>query len=210
MAGGLKQWMTVGALVSAAWVVALPAAQAAEPVRVLCQTTQGDMAIKVNPDWSPLAARRFLQLVDDGFFTRMPLFRCVEGFICQMGAALPHKGLKNYPAFADDPPQPELRHFKRGYLSFAGAGPNTRSTYLFITLGDKVDSLGANPWETPFGVVEAESMQKTVSHFYTGYGDMAPWGKGPDAQKIGTLDGAAYLKRDFPQLDYINTCAVQK
>ena len=189
---------------------AVSAQDAPAPARVLCQTTKGELAIKVQPAWSPLGAARFLQMVNDGFFNDLPLFRCVDGFICQMGAEIPHKGARNYSPIADDPQQAELRHFKRGYLSFAGASANSRSTHLFITLGEKIDSLGSMPWETPFGYVEADSMKKTVRQFNTSYGDMPPWGAGPDPQKITRPDGAAYLKAQYPQLDYINSCTVQK
>ena len=96
--------------------------------------------------------------------------------------------------------------FKRGYLSFAGNGDNSRSTDMFITLGENVDSLGKMPWETPFGFVNPESMQKTVSQFNTKYGDIPPWGKGPDPQRLPAPDGASYLNNNFPQLDYILSC----
>lgn len=178
-----------------------------KPVSVNCKTTKGDLDIAVQPAWSPLGAARFLQLVDDGFFTNVPLFRCVNNFICQFGAIPPHPGAKTYAPIADDPRQPALRPFKRGYLSFAGAGPNTRSTQMFITLGDNVGGLGEQAWETPFAQIMPASVQSTVAHLNTSYGDMPPWGKGPDPQKIAASDGATYLTQNYPQLDYIKSCA---
>jgi cyclophilin family peptidyl-prolyl cis-trans isomerase len=175
-------------------------------VTVSCETTKGNMEIVVRPSWSPLGAERFLQLVDDGFFQNIPLFRCVDNFLCQFGAALPRKDAKAYSPIRDDPKLPELRRFKRGFMSFAGNGENSRATHMFITLGENVESLGTMPWETPFGYVTPESMEKTVSRFTTSYGDIAPWGKGPDPGRIGSADGAEYLKQNFPQLDYIVSC----
>jgi len=176
-------------------------------VRVLCVTTKGDVEIVVQPDWSPVGAARFLQLVDDGFYKDIPLFRCVDNFLCQFGAPLRRNDARSYSPIRDDLRMPALRNFRRGYMSFAGNGPNSRSTHMFITLGDNIEALGTMPWETPFGFVTADSMQKTVSRFTTSYGDIAPWGAGPDPQRIEAADGAAYLKSNFPLLDYITSCS---
>jgi peptidyl-prolyl cis-trans isomerase A (cyclophilin A) len=176
-------------------------------VKVVCETTKGEVDIVVEPDWSPLGAARFLQLVDDGFFHDVPLFRCVDNFLCQFGAVPPRPGAKTYSTIPDDPKIPALRNFQRGYMSFAGNGGNSRSTHMFITLGEKLDALGTMPWETPFGYVTSESMKKTATRFTTSYGDIAPWGAGPDPRKIEAADGAFYLKRDFPALDYIKSCS---
>ncbi|KAF0811454.1 putative bifunctional phosphatase/peptidyl-prolyl cis-trans isomerase [Andreprevotia sp. IGB-42] len=186
--------------------LAAKASKAPATVNVQCKTSKGDLDIVVEPAWAPLGAARFLQMVDDGYFKQVPLFRCVNNFLCQLGALPPRKDAKNYSPIADDTKQPALRNFKRGYLSFAGSGPNSRATHLFITLGDKIDSLGTMSWETPFGYIAPASLGNTVGQFNTGYGDMPPWGNGPDPQKIEAPDGAAYLKKNFPQLDYINSC----
>ncbi len=180
--------------------------QPSSPVKIACQTTKGKIDIIIEPTWSPLGAARFLQMVDDGFFRDVPLFRCVDNFLCQFGAVTPRPGVKRYSTIADDPKNPALRHFKRGFLSFAGNGENSRATHMFITLGENVESLGTMPWETPFGYITPESMQQTVSRFNTSYGDIAPWGRGPDPQKITAIDGAMYLKMNFPALDYIQAC----
>jgi len=176
-------------------------------ITVSCETTKGNMQVVVKPDWSPLGAQRFLQLVDEGFFRDVPLFRCVDNFLCQFGAALPRQDARNYAPIKDDPKLPELRRFKRGFMSFAGNGPNSRATHMFITLGENLESLGTMPWETPFGYVTQESMEKTARRFTTSYGDIAPWGAGPDPQRIGAADGAEYLKKNFPLLDYIVSCS---
>ncbi len=36
--------------------------------------------------------------------------------------------------------------FKRGYVSFAGGGPNTRTTQLFIAYVDSERNWGKSPW----------------------------------------------------------------
>jgi peptidyl-prolyl cis-trans isomerase A (cyclophilin A) len=87
---------------------------------------------------------------------------------------------------------------KRGAITFATAGPNTRTTQLFINYADNasLDGMGF----TPFGqVVDGMSV---VDSLYKGYGEGAPQGRGPDQGRIQS-EGNAYLKQDFPQLDYI-------
>ncbi|WP_169741322.1 peptidylprolyl isomerase [Andreprevotia chitinilytica] len=203
----MKQLLLAVMLTTCASTYVNAAQDKTNSVKVTCDTTKGKLDIVVEKDWSPLGAARFLQLVDDGFFKNVPLFRCVDNFLCQFGYAPPRKDAKTYSTIGDDPKQPALRNFKRGYLSFAGSGEKSRSNHMFITLGEKVESLGTQPWETPFGYITPDSLKKTVSQFNTSYGDMAPWGKGPDPQKISAADGAAYLKKEFPQLDYINSCS---
>ncbi|KAI2491117.1 peptidyl-prolyl cis-trans isomerase [Fragilaria crotonensis] len=101
--------------------------------------------------------------------------------------------------------------FQPGYMSYAGSGPDSRSSEIFIVMPDTGEAQLAyfgkeNSWETPFGFVEPESMS-TVAQWYD-YGDMPPWGSGPDPQLIYEEDGYEYLKREFPKLSYINECRI--
>jgi cyclophilin family peptidyl-prolyl cis-trans isomerase len=175
------------------------------PVQVDCQTTKGQLEIQVMTQWSPIGAKRFLELVDDGYFNHLPLFRCMQNFICQFGPALPSAHVKTYSPIADDPPRSDLRSFREGYVSFAGYAPNTREADLFIALA-AAPSLGTQPWETPIGYVTDASMS-TVRQFNTSYGDTYPTGHGPERQKITAADGDEYLKNNFPNLDYFLSCS---
>ena len=195
------------------WRYTLPRNVEDEAIHVECQTTKGVLNFIIRRDWAPLGADRFLNLVDDGYLTDIALFRCMKDFVCQFGA----KPLgKVYPPLADDPPG---RPFQRGYLSFAGAGVGSRSSHLFIALGAGVGAgaragagagaggaLGTQPWETPIGYVTDETISSTVSAFNTSYGESAPAGRGPDPLKIQAADGAEYLRRNFPDLDFIQSC----
>ncbi|HYL77712.1 MAG TPA: peptidylprolyl isomerase, partial [Bryobacteraceae bacterium] len=86
----------------------------------------------------------------------------------------------------------------RGFISFATRGPNTRTTQLFINFGDnaRLDSMGF----APFGKV-MEGME-VVDQIYSGYGE------NPQQQLIES-QGNAYLKAQFPELDYIKTTKVE-
>lgn len=48
--------------------------------------------------------------------------------------------------------------FRKGTLSFAGTGPHSRNTQIFITLSDQTGKLGKNPWEAPIGHVVEEDL----------------------------------------------------
>ena len=172
---------------------------------VQCRSTKGDFVIEVFQDWSPLGARRFLDLVEVGFFTDIGLFRCVDNFLTQFGISdnpdLKHWHEDNIP----DDPNLNLG-IKKYYVSYAGGGPNTRSTQIFIAFED-LDFLGREPWETPFGrIVEGFEV---IDSLYTGYGDIAGFGTGPDQQRI-YQEGNQYLRENFPALDYIESCEFVK
>jgi peptidyl-prolyl cis-trans isomerase A (cyclophilin A) len=118
---------------------------------VECETTKGSITIEVIPSWAPLGAERFLELIDDSFFTNIALFRSVPKFLAQFGISdNPVKKHWHRQAIRDDPSLNLGIH--KGYVSFAGGGPNTRSTQIFIAFED-LDFLGKEPWETPFGRV---------------------------------------------------------
>jgi peptidyl-prolyl cis-trans isomerase A (cyclophilin A) len=86
----------------------------------------------------------------------------------------------------------------RGYITFATAGPNTRTTQLFINLANngRLDSMKFSP----FGRV-IQGMD-VVESLYGGYGEGAPNGNGPSQDKI-TEEGNSYLRENFPKLDYV-------
>jgi peptidyl-prolyl cis-trans isomerase A (cyclophilin A) len=117
---------------------------------VECSTSKGPLKIEIYREWSPLGADRFLELVKDQFFTNIGLFRCVHNFLVQFGISEdPAKKHWHGESIKDDPNL--HKRIKKHFLSYAGGGPNTRSTQLFIAFED-LDFLGKEPWETPFGM----------------------------------------------------------
>lgn len=116
---------------------------------VTCTTSKGPIAIEVIPEWSPLGAKRFLDLVKDNFYTDIALYRSVDKFLTQFGIT-DNIDLKHWhhERINDDP---NLNiGIKKHYISFAGSGPNSRTTQIFIAYND-LPFLGKSPWETPFG-----------------------------------------------------------
>jgi peptidyl-prolyl cis-trans isomerase A (cyclophilin A) len=104
---------------------------------------------------------------------------------------------KKWGSLSDDPVKESN---KPGYITFATAGPGTRTTQVFINYGDnaRLDGQGF----APFGKVV--SGMDVVQQFYSEYGEGAPQGAGPAQDQIQSL-GNTYLERDFPKLDYIKT-----
>lgn len=170
---------------------------------VHCDTTKGPLSIEVHRDWAPLGANRFLELINDDFFTDIAFYRCVNRFLTQFGIS-DHSDKKHWhrQQIKDDP---NLNlGIKKNYVSFAGGGPNTRSTQIFIAFED-LDFLGHEPWETPFGVVVEG--QSTLDNLYKEYGDIPPFGEGPDQQEI-FKQGNGYVRQFYPEVDFIHSCAV--
>jgi peptidyl-prolyl cis-trans isomerase A (cyclophilin A) len=162
---------------------------------VKCETTKGELLIHIYRDWAPLGADRFKLLVEIGFFRDIGMFRTVKGFLSQFGIS-DKKIFKYWHVSRIKDDENKNLGIKKHYLSFAGAGPDTRSTQMFIALED-LNFLGKSPWETPFGeVVEGHDV---LEQLYTGYGE------NPKQQMIH-VEGNEYLRREFPNLDYIQEC----
>jgi peptidyl-prolyl cis-trans isomerase A (cyclophilin A) len=166
-------------------------------------TTKGDFVIQVTRAWSPLGADRFYNLVRHHFFDDASFFRVVSGFIIQFGLSPTpsvNKALDNA-TIKDDPVTQSNR---TGTITFATSGPNTRSTQVFINLGDNssLDSQGF----APFGQVT--SGMDVVQALYSGYGDLPEMGgRGPSEATI-SAQGKPYLDKNFPKLDSIISATI--
>lgn len=165
-------------------------------------TTKGKITIEVTRANSPNGADRFYNLVKSGYFKDIAFFRVVSGFMVQFGIhGDPAVSAKWRAAnISDDPVKASNT---RGALTFATAGPNTRTTQLFINFGDNavLDRQGFSP----FGKV-IEGMD-VVDKINSEYGEGAPGGRGPHQGRI-QAEGNAYLKKDFPNLDYIKSATI--
>jgi peptidyl-prolyl cis-trans isomerase A (cyclophilin A) len=184
--------------------VATPKKETAPEVfQVNLDTSKGPVTIEVHREWAPIGVDHFYNLVKTGFFDNARFFRVVRGFVVQFGiAANPetHRLWQNT-SLRDDPvAQPNTR----GMVTYATAGPNTRTTQIFINLRDNrpLDRDGF----APFGKVTAG--MDVVDSFYNSYGDMPPGGQGPDPSQI-QLRGNEYLESRFPRLDYIKKATIQ-
>ena len=181
-----------------------PDAASPESFRVKFETTKGDFTVEVTRGWAPKGADRFYRLVTEGYFKDIRFFRVLPGFMAQFGLS----GDPALNAKMDSlriPDDPVTQSNKRGMLTFATAGPDTRSNQFFINYGDNasLDSQGFSP----FGRV-VDGM-KVVDALYGGYGEGAPNGPGPSQDSI-VKQGNEYLRRAFPKLDYIKSATIVK
>lgn len=160
-------------------------------------TTKGNFTVRVTRAWAPLGADRFYNLVKHNFFNDAAFFRIVPNFIVQFGLSADPSvnGAWRSANIKDDP---VTQGNKPGYITFATAGPNTRTTQLFINLGNNsfLDRQGFSP----FG--EVTQGMDVVRGLYAGYGES------PDQGAI-TRQGKAYLDKSFPKLDSIKTATIK-
>ena len=170
------------------------------------ETTKGNFTVEVTRAWAPHGADRFYNLVKIGFFQDIAIFRAINGFMFQFGIhGDPKVSAAWRPArIPDDPVNSAVASNNTGYLTFAKAGPNTRTTQMFINFRNNgnLDGMGF----PPIGKIIDNGMD-VASKINTEYGEGAPGGRGP-AQGMVQMQGNAYLKKDFPNLDYIKSVKI--
>lgn len=167
-------------------------------------TSKGTFVIEVHRDWSPNGADRFYNLVKNGFFNDARFFRVIDGFMVQFGIS-GNPDLSAVWREARIPDDPVKQSNTRGMVSFATAGPGTRTTQVFINYGDNAGLDGQG--FSPFGQVV--SGMDVVDSFFKGYGEGAPRGQGPDQGRV-QMEGNAYLMTDFPKLDYVKKATIEQ
>jgi peptidyl-prolyl cis-trans isomerase A (cyclophilin A) len=166
-------------------------------------TSKGAFVIEVHRDWAPNGADRFYNLVKNGFFNDARFFRVISGFMVQFGIHADPK-ISAVWRDADIKDDPVKESNKRGLVTFATAGPDTRTTQVFINFGNNtaLDDQGFSP----FGQVI--SGMNVVDQLYSEYGEGAPSGQGPD-QGLVQKQGNAYLAKGFPKLDFIRKATIE-
>jgi peptidyl-prolyl cis-trans isomerase A (cyclophilin A) len=164
-------------------------------------TSKGPFVITVHKDWAPKGADRFYNLVKSGYFDEIRFFRVIPNFMAQFGIhGTPAVSAAWQTARITDDPVKQSN--KRGYVTFATAGPNTRTTQLFVNFGDNagLDKQGFSP----FG--EVTTGMDVVDKLYNGYGEIY---KQKDFQLPRFMsEGNAYLTKQFPRMDYIKTATI--
>lgn len=177
-------------------------ATAPDTFKAVFDTTKGKFTIQVTRSLSPNGADRFYNLVKSGYFKDVAFFRVVPGFMCQFGISGDPAVSANWRG-ASIPDDAVKGSNTRGTITFAMAGPNTRTTQLFINFGNNtfLDGQGFSP----FGKV-IDGMD-VVDKINSQYGDGPPGGSGPDQGQI-QMQGNSYLKKNFPGLDYINSATI--
>jgi len=176
--------------------------KAPDTFRVTFDTSKGPFVVTVHRDWAPNGADRFYNLVKAGFYDDVRFFRVIPNFMAQFGIHGTPAVMSAWRSaqIKDDPVK---QSNQRGFVVFATAGPNTRTTQLFINFKDN-SSLDKQGF-APFG--EVTKGMDVVDKIYDGYGEGAPRGKGPEQGRLQN-EGNAYLVKEFPKLDYIKTATI--
>ena len=173
--------------------------KAPDTYQVKFTTTKGDFTVTVTRAWAPRGADRFYNLAKHHFYNDASFFRVLTGFVAQFGLSAypPVSAAWSKATIADDP---VTQSNKKYYLTFATAGPNTRTTQVFINLADnpRLDGMGFAAF------AQVTEGMNVVDTLYADYGEGAPSGGGPDQGEIEKL-GKSYLDKGWPKLDSIKT-----
>ena len=169
-------------------------------------TSVGAFVIEVHREWAPQGADRFYNLVKNGFYDGVRFFRVIPGFMAQFG-------IHGDPAVsaawraARIPDDPVKQSNKRGFVTYAMGGPDSRTTQVFINFGDNstLDKTPGNAF-APFGQVTGGGMA-VVDKINGEYGEGAPRGRGPDQTRVQT-EGNAFLMKEFPKLDHVKKATI--
>ena len=167
--------------------------EAPSSFKIKVSTSKGLFVLNCQKDWAPLGANRFYHLVNIGFFSEVRFFRYVKNFVVQFGISgdpQTNSVWKNSNINDDPVKQSNVK----GTLSFATAGPNTRTTQLFINLADnkRLDAMGFAPL-----CIVSEGMEN-IQKLYSEYGEAAS-----NQQNQIESEGNEFLNKNFPNLDYI-------
>src|SRR5215467_14072653 len=165
--------------------------QAPATYKAKFDTSRGAFVIEVHRDWAPIGADRFYNLVKNGFFDECRFFRVVPDFMVQFGINGDPAIQSNW-ANANITDDPVTQSNKKGYVTFATRGKDTRTTQVFVNFKDNafLDKQGF----APFGEVTTgmDAVEKITSQY----------GEKPNQGSI-QAEGNAYLNKEFPKLDYI-------
>jgi len=178
--------------------------QAPAAYKVRFDTSRGVFVVEVTRAWAPRGADRFYNLVKNGFYDNARFFRVISGFMVQFGIH-GDPGIMARWRTAQISDDPVTQSNTKGMITFATAGPNTRTTQVFINFSDnsRLDQSGF----APFGRVV--SGMNVVEAINAEYGEGAPNGRGPNQSRIQS-EGNAYLSKDFPRMDYIKKATIER
>jgi peptidyl-prolyl cis-trans isomerase A (cyclophilin A) len=166
--------------------------------RASFDTSAGTFVVLVHRSWAPKGADRFYNLVKYGFFDNARFFRVLPNFMVQFGIngdpAI--QGPWREANITDDPVSQSNR---RGTITFATRGPDSRTTQVFINFRNNTNLDGQG--FAPFG--EIESGMEAVDKINAEYRE------NPEQGRI-QAEGNAYLTKAFPRLDYVRKATIVK
>lgn len=159
----------------------------------------GVVSINVTRDWAPLGVDHLHALVKDGFYDGAAFFRVVGGFVLQFGiAGTPEENTKWKTPIKDDP----VKHTNAKWtVTYATAGPNTRTTQLFINYKAN-PSLDAQGF-APLGVAVAGTQYLDRVH------DPTPGDSGGVNQDDYLTKGDTWIRTTYPEINFIKKAEIR-
>jgi peptidyl-prolyl cis-trans isomerase A (cyclophilin A) len=176
--------------------------QAPETFTAKFETTKGDFEMVITRSWSPKAADRLYQLIKHGYYDNAIFYRVVPGFVAQFGNTDDQKR-KDWQT-VKVPDEPVTKSNKRGTISFARFGKDSRDLEVFINLEDNpvLDTLAFEGVKgfTPLGTIKTG--MEVVDQLYSGYAEEP------------MADANLYQNRElfyqtFPKLDLIRKAYIK-
>lgn len=173
---------------------------------VQLETSRGNVELMAHRAWSPLGVDRMHFLLSQGYYDASRFFRVVPGFVVQWGISRDTSVNKVWND-RDLPDEPVRQSNTRGRISYARAGPNTRSVQLYVNLADNSRLDTANVFGFP-PIGEVRVGMALMDSMYAGYScRRGNQGTCPSQDSI-QAQGEAYLNRSFPQLDVIKKARI--
>lgn len=163
-------------------------------------TSKGDFIVSVHREWAPHGVDRFYELIKEGYYDGNKFFRVAKNpKIVQFGLNGNPDITKKWQT-ASIPDDKRVQTNIRGTLAFAASmQPNSRTTQLFINIGDNSQGLDGQNF-APFAMV-IDGLEQTVDKITDEYGEE------PNQGAIGQV-GNTYLDERYPNLDYIITARI--
>jgi len=178
--------------------------RAPDVCRVRLDTTKGAIVLEMRREWAPHGVDRFYNLVRTGYYDDAAIFRVRAGAFAQFGIHGDPAIARRWRA-ATIPDEPRVLSNTRGAVAFAFKDPNGRTTQVFLNLRDNSAAYDAEPF-VPFARIT--SGIEVADALYAEYGERAGGGIRAGKQDPVFDGGNAYLRRDFPNLDYIKRATV--
>ncbi|HWB99248.1 MAG TPA: peptidylprolyl isomerase [Bryobacteraceae bacterium] len=173
-----------------------------EVVQVKFETSKGDFVVEATRAWAPRGVDHFYELVKTGYYDGNRFYRVLPRYVVQFGVNGDPQTSRLWSSMSI-PDDPVKESNKKGTVTYARRGPASRTTQIFVNMRDNKDLDGQG--FAPFGRVI--SGMDVIGSLYSGYGEMAPRGQGPDPTQI-ELQGNSYVENHFPRLDYIRRTTI--
>ncbi len=143
----------------------------AADTKVVLETNQGNIVLKLFPEVAPKTVENFVGLVNKGYYDGIIFHRVIKDFMLQGGdpTGTGRGGESLWGGTFEDEFSPNVKFDRKGLLAMANAGPGTNGSQFFITTVP-------TPWlhmhHTIFGeVVEGYDVVAKIENCPKGPGD---------------------------------------